>query len=126
MNVQGKILEISDTQKISDRFQKREFVIEYADNPQYPEYVQFEVVQDKCGMLDSYNVGDEVEVYFNLKGRKWTNPQGQVKYFNSLQAWKLENAGQSQGNTPPPMDSGDLSNMEEPGWISEDENDLPF
>ena len=115
---------MADTQKISDRFQKREFVIEYAENPQYPEYVQFELIQDKCSLLDSYKVGDEVEVYFNLKGRKWTNPQGQVKYFNSLQAWKLENTGQQQG--PPPMDSGDLNNMEEPGWISEDEQDLPF
>jgi hypothetical protein len=126
MNVRGRILEIGDTQKISDRFQKREFVIEYAENPQYPEYVQFEVIQDKCSMLDTCKVGDDVDVYFNLKGRKWTNPQGQVKYFNSLQAWKLETAGQGSGQTPPPMDSGDLNNMEEPGWISEDEQDLPF
>ena len=126
MNVRGRILEIADTQKISDRFQKREFVIEYADNPQYPEFVQFEMIQDKCNLLDSYKVGDEIEVYFNLKGRKWTNPQGQVKYFNSLQAWKLENAGQGQAQGSAPVDSGDLDKMEEPGWISEDEQDLPF
>ncbi len=124
MNVRGRILEIGDTQKISDRFQKREFVIEYSENPQYPEYVQFEAIQDKCSLLDGYKVGDEIEVYFNLKGRKWTNPQGQVKYFNSLQAWKIENAG--SGPAAPPMDSGDLDKMEEPGWISEDEQDLPF
>jgi hypothetical protein len=125
MNVRGKILEISDTQKVSDRFQKREFVIEFAENPQYPEFVQFELIQDKCNLLDSYKTGDEVEVYFNLKGRKWTNPQGQVKYFNSLQAWKLEGGG-STGQGPAPMNESDLNSMEEPGWISEDEQDLPF
>lgn len=122
MNVRGRILEMSETQKVSDRFQKREFVIEFAENPQYPEFVQFELIQDKCSLLDSFKAGDDVDVYFNLKGRKWTNPQGQVKYFNSLQAWKLE--GGNQGAAP--VNSSDLTNMEEPGWISEDEQDLPF
>lgn len=124
MNVKGKILEISDTQKISDKFQKREFVIEYVENPQYPEFLQFELIQDKCTQLDQFKEGENVDVYFNLKGRKWTNPQGQVKYFNSLQAWKLEKDGGA--GSPPPMDSSGIGSMEEPGWLSEDENDLPF
>jgi hypothetical protein len=122
MNVRGRILEISETQKVSERFQKREFVIEFAENPQYPEFVQFELIQDKCSLLDSFKTGDEVDVYFNLKGRKWTNQQGQVKYFNSLQAWKLEGGSQNSA----PVHTSDLTNMEEPGWISEDEQDLPF
>jgi hypothetical protein len=124
MNVKGKILEIHDTQKISDKFQKREFVLEYIENPQYPEYLQFEMIQDKCSQLDSYKVGDAVNVYFNLKGRKWTNPQGQVKYFNSLQAWRLE----EDGGTQAPQ-AGSMDQVKEPEWMNngpEEEQDLPF
>lgn len=126
MNVKGKILEISDTQQVSNSFKKREFVLEYAENPQYPEYLKFEMIQDKCGILDSYKANDEVDVYFNLKGRKWTDPKGEVKYFNSLQAWKIEGAS-SGGQTPPPAADGGMDQMEEPGWITDgNEDDLPF
>lgn len=125
MNVKGKILEIQDTQRISDKFQKREFVLEYVENPQYPEFLQFEMIQDKCAQLDSYKVGDQVNVYFNLKGRKWTNPQGQVKYFNSLQAWRLEEEGAGAA----PQAGGGMDQIQEPEWLNnaqEDEQDLPF
>ncbi|UII29961.1 DUF3127 domain-containing protein [Fulvivirga ulvae] len=126
MNVKGKILEISDTQQVSNSFKKREFVLEYAENPQYPEYLKFEMIQDKCGILDSYKANDEVDVYFNLKGRKWTDPKGEVKYFNSLQAWKIEGAS-SGGQTPPPAADSGMDQMEEPGWITDgNEDDLPF
>ncbi|ELR72349.1 hypothetical protein C900_01631 [Fulvivirga imtechensis AK7] len=125
MNVKGKILEISDTQQVSNSFKKREFVLEYAENPQYPEYLKFELIQDKCSVLDSYKANDEVDVYFNLKGRKWTDPKGEVKYFNSLQAWKIEGAGNAQSAPPPSTDNG-MDQMEEPGWVSEGDDDLPF
>ncbi|MEQ8926146.1 MAG: DUF3127 domain-containing protein [Fulvivirga sp.] len=124
MNIKGKLLEISDTQQVTNTFQKREFVVEYAENPQYPEYVKFEAIQDKCTLLDAFNVGDEVDVHFNLKGRKWNDPKGGVKYFNSLQAWKIEGASSGNaGTTPPPSAEPSL---EEPGWIAENEDDLPF
>jgi len=129
MNVKGKILEIFETQNISNTFKKREFVLEYVENPQYPEYLKFEMIQDKCSLLDGLNVGDEVNVYFNLKGRKWTDPKGVDKYFNSLQAWKFETeSAASEGAAPPPpaADQG-VDQMEEPGWIAENEDDdLPF
>jgi hypothetical protein len=122
MNIKGKLLEISDTQQISDGFKKREFVLEYAENPQYPEFVKFESIQDKCALLDGYKAGDEVDVYFNIKGRKWNDPKGGVKYFNSLQAWKIDGASAGQNTTPPASPAP----MEEPGWVSENEDDLPF
>ena len=87
------MLEISDTVQIKETFRKRDFVLEYSDNPQYPEYVKFECIQDKCDMLDNYAVGQDVTVSFNLKGRKWVDPQGETKYFNSLQAWRMQPAG---------------------------------
>jgi hypothetical protein len=125
MNIKGKLLEISETQQISDAFKKREFVIEFAENPQYPEFVKFEAIQDKCGLLDTYNVGDEIDVFFNLKGRKWNDPKGGVKYFNSLQAWKIDGVANGQSTSAPTNDAP-VSTSDEPGWISESEDDLPF
>ena len=126
MNIKGKIIEVSNTQQVTNTFRKREFVIEYAENPQYPEFIKFEMIQDKCDLLDNHKVGDEIDVHFNLKGRKWTDPKGEVKYFNSLQAWRLEAAASAapatSGDAPPPMDT-----MDEPGWIADkEEDDLPF
>jgi hypothetical protein len=89
----GRIVELAPTQQVSDKFRKREFVIEYAENTQYPEFIKLELVQDKCELLDKFAVGQEVEVQFNLKGRRWTDAKGEVKYFNSLQAWKINAAG---------------------------------
>ena len=113
MQINGKILEIFDTIQVSETFKKREFVVEYQEN-QYPEFIKFELVQDKCSFLDAYSAGSEVTVDFNLKGRKWTNPQGEVKYFNSLQAWRItatqqeEQQAPPQGEMPPPDFDADL------------------
>lgn len=130
MNIKGKIIEIGSTQQVTNTFKKREFVVEYSDNPQYPEFIKFEMIQDKCDLLDGFKVGDELDVHFNLKGRKWTDPKGEVKYFNSLQAWRLERPAQVDSTpTPPPpaMDTG-MDSIEEPSWNSSDsqEDDLPF
>lgn len=122
MNIKGKIIEISPEQQITDTFKKREFVIEYAENPQYPEFVKFELIQERCGLLDAYKVDDEVDVHFNIKGRKWNDPKGGVKYFNSLQGWKIE--GVTAGASMPPQPPEPP--MEEPGWVAEKEDDLPF
>lgn len=100
MNVSGKLVEIFETLKIKETFQKREFVIEYATNPKYPELIKFEMVQDKCAILDGFKVGQEVSVEFDLRGRKWTDRQGAVKYFNTLQAWRLSPLDASAGASP--------------------------
>lgn len=122
MTVEGKIVEKYDTQNIKETFRKREFVLEYAENPQYPEFIKFELIQSNCDQLDSINVGDDVSVNFNLKGRKWTDPKGEVKYFNSLQAWRVDPKSASAPNqdTPPPPTQE---------WAKEDfsqDDDLPF
>lgn len=119
MIVEGKVLEKSDTQAIKETFKKREFVLEYAENPQYPEFLKFELIQSNCDQLDSIEVGDEVSVNFNLKGRKWTDPKGEVKYFNSLQAWRVDKKTVASQEAPPPSQE----------WIKEDfsgDDDLPF
>lgn len=83
----------------SNGFTKRELTIE--TEGQYPQPVVFEFVKDKCSLLDSAQAGDVVTVGFNLRGREWTNPKGEVKTFNSLQGWKFTNEGQEGGDKPP-------------------------
>ena len=101
--ITGTIIVIEATMQITETFTKREFVLEVIDNnPEYPELIKFEVIKDKCSLLDSFKVGQEVTIAYNVKGRKWTDQQGKDKYFNTLQAWKI-NAGQNQmGQAPAP------------------------
>ena len=135
MEVQGKLLEISDTVQIKDTFRKREFVLEYADNPQYPEYVKFECIQDRCDQLDNFSAGQDVVVSFNLKGRKWVDPQGTTKYFNSLQAWRIQPG--SGGSTAAPEQASAANSTSQPTSSSsgpdpvisageDGDDDLPF
>jgi len=130
MEIKGKIKKISETAQISERFRKREFVVEYGSNPDYPQLIQFEMVQDRCELLDPFEVGQYVEVFFDLRGREWTNPQGEVKYFNSLQAWKLVSE-QNVTNPPVPNDQTRVTSTptakEKPGWLENETTDnLPF
>ena len=87
--LEGSIIEVRDTEQVSDSFAKREFVIKTNDD-KYPQLVPFELVQDKCGIIDAHNMGDQVKVSFNVRGRKWTNKDGIDKYFLSLNAWRIE------------------------------------
>ena len=123
MNISAKIIEIFETAKVTDTFKKREFVVEYSENPQYPEFIKFEFIQEKCDLLDSYSINDEVDISFNLKGRKWTDPQGNDKYFNTLQAWKIDKKSASATAS-----AGAEPAIEEPEWLTDkdDDNELPF
>ncbi len=109
LKASGKLHVTGETKQISDRFRKREFVIELADNPRYPQYVQFQLTGDRCDQLERFSVGDEVEIEFTLRGREWTSPRGEVKYFNSLDVWTLEPAGGGEGGDErdePPLPDG--------------------
>ena len=90
MEVIGILKVKQDTVQVSEKFKKREFVIELNDNPKYPQTIQVQLVQDTCSILDQFNLDSKLRVEFDLRGRKWTNPDGVDKYFNSLQAWKIE------------------------------------
>ncbi len=110
----GKIHTISDTQQVTERFRKREFVLELAENPRYPQYVQFQLTGDRCENLDGFAVGDEVKLEFSLRGREWTSPQGDVKYFNSLDVWEIERTGDAPGaGGQPPLPDGPPGGMDE-------------
>src|ERR1017187_6713011 len=102
MEITGTLKVKNNEVQVSEKFKKREFVI--TDNSsQYPQFIQFQLTQDRCSLLDSYKLGDEIKVYFNLRGREWKNPQGEVKYFNSLEAWRLESvSSQNTSSSPSP------------------------
>ncbi|MGR9090956.1 MAG: DUF3127 domain-containing protein [Gammaproteobacteria bacterium] len=118
MNTSGRLHAIFEAQQVTQRFRKREFVVELGDNPDYPQYVMFQLTGDRCEHIDTYQVGDEVKLEFNLRGREWTSPQGETKYFNSLEVWKLEKAGAGAdapggrgSDEPPPHDDEYLKDV---------------
>jgi len=103
MEVSGKLHVINEAQQVTERFRKREFVLELSENARFPQFVSFQLTGDRCGRIDDFEVGDEVRVEFSLRGREWKSPRGEVKYFNSLDVWNIERTGgaQSRGDEPP-------------------------
>jgi hypothetical protein len=120
-NLTGTLKVKSAEQQVSEKFRKREFVI--TDNSsQYPQHISFQLTQDKCSLIDNSKVGDEIKVFFNLRGREWKSPKdGEMKYFNSLEAWKIEKAGAATSSSAP-VSEPDVTSFS----ASEGENDLPF
>ena len=116
MQVTGQIKVIRDTQKVSERFQKREFILATEANTPYPQYVEFQVTQDKVNSLDNLTIGQEVTVDFNLRGREWSGPQG-VKYFNTLEAWRISQVGDKSAPSSAPVNTSSKP---------DDSSDLPF
>lgn len=99
MEVKGIIKAIEPMQNVSASFQKRDFVV--TTEEQYPQHILLQFTQDKCDLLNNYKVGDNVSVSINLRGREWVNPQGETKYFNTIQAWKIANIQPAYTATPP-------------------------
>jgi single-strand DNA-binding protein len=125
-DAQGKLHEIFDEQQVSEKFKKREFVLEIPDGA-YTQFIKFQLTQDKCNLLDGFNVGDEVKVAFNLSGKPFTK-NGTTMYFTNLGAWRLEaangNGGAPQGgnNNFAAAPKAAASSF----VMDEADNDLPF
>ena len=93
MTIQGILHVKGETQVISDKFSKRELVIKTEEN--YPQLISCQLIKDKCDLLNLYNVGDKIDVSINLKGREWTSPKGEIKYFNTIEVWRFNDVEQS-------------------------------
>jgi hypothetical protein len=87
MEIKAKIKRILETKIVSEKFKNRALHVETAD--QYPQTIEVIFTQDKTAVLDGYQVGDVVTIGINLKGREWTNPQGEIKVFNTVEGWKI-------------------------------------
>lgn len=129
--INGRLAEIFETQKVSDRFMKREFVLEIkstgATGYEFVDFIKFQATQDKCSMLDQVNINDTVKVSFNLRGRKWEK-DGQVSYFTNLEAWRIEklsneSAGEPTGES---TSTNDDVNQDAPFPSNPPENDSGF
>ena len=139
-DITGRLIEIFDEQQVSEKFRKREFVLEVQEG-QYPEQIKFQLVQDKTSLIDPYKMGDEVKVTFNLRGRGF-NKNGQMLYFTNLEAWRIE-AGAAGGGAPagggsysqPQQQARPAAQNQNPNLraqptaqpiAGDDDNDLPF
>jgi len=100
--VDGKLHKVFDTESKTETFQAREFVIEIGDG-NYPQYIKFQLTQDRCSLIDSYQPGQQIKVFFDLRGREWNE-----KYFTNLNAWRVTSA--APATPPPPADNTESSN----------------
>ncbi len=124
MELQGKIKWIDEVRTYgSNGFRKREVVV--TTEEQYPQHILVEFVQDKCDLLNAFQVGQGVKLGINLRGREWVNPEGQTKYFNSIQGWRIEALQENAAPEMPPMPPPTAfePNTEAPNEV---EDDLPF
>ena len=115
--INGVIKLVKETVQVTEKFAKREFVITDTSS-MYPQDILFQAAQDKTTMLDGFIEGQNVEVSFNLRGREWTSPQGEIKYFNTLDAWRIE----SIGAQPQEQQNADNNEQSQP----KGDDDLPF
>ena len=125
MEVQGSIKVLGEVQEISATFKKRELVV--STDEQYPQTLSIEFIQDKTDLLNKFEIGQNVKVGINLRGREWENPQTkEIKYFNSIQGWRIELLENSSSDDDlPPLDN--LSPFEPASETNdEDLDDLPF
>jgi hypothetical protein len=113
MEIKGKVFEIGNIENVNEKFKKRELILEYAENPEYVEYIKFEATQNKVDLLNTLRVGDEVEISFNLRGRGWKDKSGKQNYTNNLVIWRVVKATQAYANQ--------LSVVS-----NDDPNDFPF
>ena len=114
MEVKGIVKLVGETQHVSDKFKKRDIVV--TTQEQYPQHISIQFVQDKVSVLDGIIEGEEVEVGINLKGREWTSPQGEIKFFNTILGWRIDVVNAS--TTPQPRPA--------PAPAAASDDDLPF
>lgn len=124
MEVIGKIKMIGETQTFgTNGFRKREVVV--TTEEQYPQHIMVEFVQDKTDLLNNFQIGQNVKISINLRGREWINPQGETKYFNSIQGWRVESMQEgAEGNMPPVAPAEAFAPAND--LNEEDHDDLPF
>ncbi|MEM7101573.1 MAG: DUF3127 domain-containing protein [Bacteroidota bacterium] len=124
--IEGKLHAKYDINEVNDRFKKREFVLMTDEDGNYPQYVKMQLTQDRCSIIDPFEVGEQMKVFFDIRGNEYTNPKGEIIYFTNLNAWKVEKAGDSKPASGTLEDGSFPTANEEPISNDEIEDDLPF
>jgi hypothetical protein len=124
MEVLGKIRVLSAEQQVTASFRKRELVV--TTDEQYPQHIMIEFGQDKCDLLNNFSVGEAVKVSINLRGREWVSPQGETKFFNSLQGWRVEKLVDGGATASAPPMPAAAAFQPAPSLNEEEADDLPF
>ncbi len=123
--ISGKVIEISPPVQVSEKFRKREFIVESREvsgDNSFVEYIKFQLIQDRCDIIDDSYLHEEVRVLFNIKGNRWEK-EGRVSYFTNLDAWRIEKLS-GGGNIPP--ESGPFPGEEMIPPPDQDNDPLPF
>jgi hypothetical protein len=126
MEVLGRVKFVDQTKEVgTSGFKKRDIVV--TTDEQYPQHILVQFVQDKCELLNNYQVGDNVKIDINLRGREWVNPQGETVYFNTIQGWRISKiqAEAPAASQMPPVPAAEAF---EPAtnFKEEEHDDLPF
>lgn len=125
MEVTGKIKMIDQTKEVgSAGFKKRDVVV--TTDEQYPQHILVQFVQDKCDLLNNFQVGEAVKIDINLRGREWTNPQGETVYFNTIQGWRIAKAQAEAASTQAPPMPAAAAFPPATSLNEEEPDDLPF
>ena len=122
--VTGKVVEVFPVTQVSDKFRKREFVIEKKEaggGAVFVDYIKFQLVQDKCEIINESFIHEEVKIWFNLKGNRWER-DGKVNYFTNLDAWKVEKTSAAEREQP----AASANPLEDMPPDVEELSDLPF
>jgi hypothetical protein len=121
--INGKLYEKFETVTVSEKFRKREFVIEKTESASFgdiTDYLKFQLTQDRCDQLDRYNINEEIKISFNIRGRKWEK-DGKVSYFSNLEAWRIEKIAVEN-----PQGSAPIPGVDFPDFEAGSDSDLPF
>lgn len=119
--IKGELKKVFAEQQVTDKFKKREFVVETKD--QYPQVIKFQLSQDRCGLIESYDIGDDITVSFDIQGKEFVKGT-EVFYFTTLNAWKLSSDAAPQGASDKPMTK--VNDLEEPLIIPLNANNKPY
>jgi len=125
INVIGKVKFVGETIDVgTSGFQKRELVV--TTDEQYPQHILINFVQDKCNLLATTKIGDQVNISVNLRGREWVNPQGETRYFNDIQGWRVSHVTQAPVMQPVAPQPTMPVNQATTNFNEEEADDLPF
>ena len=113
MEVTGKVKLVKETEVISEKFQKRELILTDNSNEKYPQHLCIQFTQKNVDILDGLKTNEEIKVHINLRGREWTSPKGEVRYFNTIEGWRIENINTGSNDAPASI-------------VDNEDDDLPF